>query len=121
MYVAVKELRISTGVVGRCLGNRDHTTIMHGCKVVPEHMGRHANYRAQVNALIAFGRQIPAEVIQPAIDGIIDARGALEMAAADAVEQLLDLSASDPDAFRALLEDVMRGRLLKKQIEARAA
>jgi hypothetical protein len=116
MYVAVKELGLSTGVVGNALGGRDHSTVMHGCKAVLARVDANPAYRAEVKALIAYSQEIPQSAFLPDTREIRDVRVALERAAQDAVAQLIDLAVADPDAFRELLADVMRGNL-KRRIE----
>jgi hypothetical protein len=110
MYVAAKEMGISTNIIARTLGDRDHTTVLHGCKAVLARIEKNAQYRAEVKALVAYSREIPPSALLSERTGVRDVHGALERAAVDAVEQLLDLSVADPEAFRTLLEDVMRGR-----------
>lgn len=116
MYVAVKELGISTGIIAQALGRSDHTTIIHGCKAVLKRVDKDIVYKARVKALISFSHDIPEAAFLPDTRETHEARRALRSAAVDAVEQLLDLSAANPEAFRELLVDVMRGTL-KKRVE----
>lgn len=108
MYVAAKEMGLSVTVIGRALGDRDPSTVTHACRAVLDRVEKYAQYRAEVKALATYSREIPASASLSETNGVRDVRGALERAAVDAVEQLLDLSVANPDAFRALIEDVMR-------------
>lgn len=111
MFVAVKELGISTTRVGAAL-NRDHTSVIHGCDVAHQRMFRDPEYMANVVELTRRSQE-RGEFILPSANRKA-LRAELAVAADFAIESLLDLYNVDPEGFRALMEDVMRGNLQRR-------
>ena len=52
MWIAARHLRHSLPRIGRCL-MRDHTTVMHGARVVEARMDRDPDFAARVRRVIA--------------------------------------------------------------------
>jgi hypothetical protein len=51
MYVMREETGASLPQIGRALGGRDHTTVIHGCERVARHIESDPNLRRQVAEL----------------------------------------------------------------------
>ena len=56
MYLLRQETPASLLQIGRELGGRDHTTVMHGCAKVSEELARNARAREDVAAIRALLR-----------------------------------------------------------------
>lgn len=52
MYLLQKKYNLSTPKIGKLLGNRNHTTVIHGCKTIEKSFCRDKYLRDQVNSLL---------------------------------------------------------------------
>ncbi len=57
MYLCREMIGMSTTGIGRAFGNRDHTTVMHGCDKVSEGMKADFSFRKRVEELMALVRE----------------------------------------------------------------
>jgi chromosomal replication initiator protein len=53
MYLLREDARLSTPEIGRLLGGRDHTTVMHGAQKVASELPGNARLRSDLQALRA--------------------------------------------------------------------
>jgi len=51
MYLLREETQLSLGAIGRILGGRDHTTVLHGCAKIEAEMNSNAAVRREVGQL----------------------------------------------------------------------
>ena len=57
MYLCREMTGLSTTDIGRAFGNRDHTTVMHGCEKVTMRMEGEFSFRKKVDELMALVRE----------------------------------------------------------------
>ena len=54
MYICRKMTTLSTTSIGRAFGNRDHTTVMHGCDKIAASMEADFSFKKKVEELIGL-------------------------------------------------------------------
>jgi hypothetical protein len=115
MHVAVKRLGISAVKTARALG-RDHSTVLHGCRRAEALAADNLVFRALLDQLAEFSRDIPQTAFVEEITGPTVARKYLRRISNIAIEQLISLAQENPEGFRDLLVLAMRGEL-ERQVD----
>lgn len=53
MYVAREKVGASLNMIGKSFGNRDHTTVLHGCQKIQRLMGQDPLFRGRIKDILA--------------------------------------------------------------------
>ena len=54
MYMCREMIGLSTTAIGRSFGNRDHTTVMHGCEKVSDTMKSDFSFKRRIEELMTM-------------------------------------------------------------------
>jgi chromosomal replication initiator protein len=52
MYLLKKELKLSYSAIGRKLGNKDHTTVMHSYALIEKEYEQNQNFSQEVEMIL---------------------------------------------------------------------